>query len=110
MVFLRPPSAPPIRVNEEKALPRVKGWDTMLRFTRAVGVHADDLPPQTRGLTLPELSHLSASCATVFTDAYVRRLTQLTPRLKLRRDAPPPLTRADCVKPSQAPRNASRGA
>jgi hypothetical protein len=33
----------------------------------------------------------------VFTDAYVRRLTELTSRLKLRADAPPPLSRADCV-------------
>jgi hypothetical protein len=33
----------------------------------------------------------------VFTDAYVRRLAELTPRLKLRADAPPPLGRLDCV-------------
>jgi hypothetical protein len=46
---------------------------------------------------LPEWSHLSRKCATVFTDAYVRRLTELTPRLKLRAAAPPPLSRADCV-------------
>ena len=45
----------------------------------------------------PNWSHLSGKCATVFTDAYVRRLVQLTPRLKLRADAPPPLTRSDCV-------------
>jgi hypothetical protein len=46
---------------------------------------------------LPEWSHLSRKCAVVFTDAYVRRLTELTPRLKLRADAPPPLTRDYCV-------------
>ncbi|MCA1654236.1 MAG: hypothetical protein LC656_08690 [Sphingomonadales bacterium] len=98
VVFVRPPSARPIRVNEDKALPRAIGWDRMLRFAHAVGVHNDDLPPQVQNLTIPEFSHLNAACATVFTDAYVRRLTQLTPRLKLRVDAPPPLTRADCVK------------
>jgi hypothetical protein len=46
---------------------------------------------------IPEWSHLSRKCAAVFTDAYVRRLVQLTNRLKLRPDAPPPLSRADCV-------------
>jgi hypothetical protein len=62
----------------------------------AKGIHFDDLP-QAQNLDLPEWSHLSRKCATVFTDAYVRRLTELTPRLKLRADAPPPLGRADCV-------------
>ena len=50
---------------------------------------------------MPEWSHLTRACATVFTDAYVRRLVELTPRLKLRGDAPPPLTRADCVSPGR---------
>jgi hypothetical protein len=38
----------------------------------------------------------------VFTDAYVRRLVELTPRLRLRADAPPPLTRENCVAPTVA--------
>ena len=97
VVFVRPPSGPQLRVNEEAQVPKAKGWDMLLRNTHSVGVHFDDLPASVQGLTLPEYSHLTRKCAIVFTDAYVRRLTELTPRLKLRADAPPPLSRADCV-------------
>lgn len=97
VVFVRPPSAPELRVNEEIALPKGKGWDALLRHTKAVGVHNDDLPASVQNLTLPEWSHLNRQCATVFTDAYARALAAQTPRLKLRADAPPPLTRDDCV-------------
>jgi len=96
VIFIRPPSAPQLRVNEEAQVPKAKGWDVLLRNTHSVGIHIDDLPAA-QGLTLPEWSHLSRKCATVFTDIYVRRLTELTPRFKLRADAPPPLNRADCV-------------
>jgi hypothetical protein len=97
VVFVRPPSAPELRVNEEAQVPKAKGWDTLLRNTHSAGVHTDELPASVQGLTLPEWSHLNRRCATVFTDAYVRRLTELTPRLKLRSDAPPPLSRTNCV-------------
>jgi len=96
VVFVRPPSDPHLRVNEEAQVPKAKGWDVLLRNTKSVGIHIDDLPAA-QGLPLPEWSHLSRKCATVFTDIYVRRLTELTPRFKLRGDAPPPLSRADCV-------------
>ena len=96
VIFIRPPSAPELRVNEDQRLPRKQGWDRLLTGTQAKGIHADDLP-QAQNLVIPEYSHLSRKCAAVFTDAYVRRLVQLTPRLKLRADAPPPLSRADCV-------------
>lgn len=100
VVFVRPPSAPQLRVNEEAQVPRAKGWDALLRNTHSVGVHFDDLPASVRGLTLPEWSHLDRRCATVFTDAYVRRLTELTPRLHLRAGAPSPLDRSYCVRSS----------
>ena len=96
VMFVRPPSALPIRTNEEKRLPRAVGWDALLKAVNAKGVHIDDLPMAQR-LTVPEFSHLNGACAVVFTDAYVRRLTELTPRLKLRADAPPPLSTPDCM-------------
>ncbi|MFL6721319.1 MAG: hypothetical protein ACJ8FT_05890 [Sphingomonas sp.] len=96
VIFIRPPSAPQLRVNEQRRMPRKLGWDRLLVGANAKGIHFDDLP-QAHNLVLPEYSHLSRECAAVFTDAYVRRLVQLTPRLKLRADAPPPLSRADCV-------------
>ncbi|HEX4801324.1 MAG TPA: hypothetical protein VFU91_09135 [Sphingomicrobium sp.] len=96
VIFVRPPSAPEIRVNEQKRIPKAIGWDRLLVGANAKGIHADDLG-QAQNLLIPEWSHLSHKCATVFTDAYVRRMVELTPRLKLRADAPPPLSRADCV-------------
>jgi hypothetical protein len=96
VIFIRPPSAPQLRVNEQRRIPRKLGWDRLLVGANAKGIHFDDLP-EAQKLVLPEWSHLSRKCATVFTDAYVRRLVELTPRLKLRADAPPPLSRADCV-------------
>jgi len=104
VVFVRPPSGPQLRVNEEAQVPKAKGWDVLLRNTHSVGVHFEDLPASIQGLTLPEYSHLTRKCAVVFTDAYVRRLTELTPRLKLKPDAPPPLSRADCVPEKVASR------
>lgn len=96
VIFIRPPSAPELRSIEETRLPKAKGWDQLLAGTGAKGIHADDLA-QAQKLNIPEWSHLSARCATVFTDAYVRRLVQLTPRLRLKAGAPPPLSTADCV-------------
>ena len=101
VIFVRPPSAPQLRVNEQKRIPRKLGWDRLLIGANARGIHSDDLP-QAQDLVLPEYSHLSRRCAAVFTDAYVRRLVQLTSRLKLRSDAPRPLSRADCVPRNNA--------
>ena len=101
VIFIRPPSAPQLRVNEQKRIPRELGWDRLLIGANAKGIHADDLP-QAQNLVLPEWSHLSHKCATVFTDAYVRRLVELTARLKLRPNGPPALDRRDCVLAAQA--------
>ena len=96
VIFIRPPSAQQLRVNEQRRITKALGWDRLLVGANANGIHADELA-QAQMLVLPEWSHLSGKCATVFTDAYVRRLVQLTPRLKLRPDAPPLLSRSDCV-------------
>lgn len=95
VVFVRPPSAAELRVLEDKRLPRAKGWDPLLVAANVEGVHFDD-HPEMQGLDIPELSHLSRTCAKVFTDAYVRALSKRTARLPLRVDAPAPLTPDDC--------------
>lgn len=94
VIFIRPPSAARLRVNEERRIPKVKGWDSILATSGSKGIHADEFGEQP--WVLPELSHLSVACATVFTDLYVRRLATMTDRVALRSDAPPPLEVADC--------------
>ncbi len=101
VVFLRPPSAPDIRAIEDKHLPRARGWNALLAYTHANGIHADDLPA-VQNLVLPEGSHLTHACATVFTDAYIRGVTQRTPLLHLKAELPPLSFSRDCVPAEQA--------
>jgi hypothetical protein len=98
VVFVRPPSAPDLRVIEDKHVPRARAWDAILAFTHSNGVHIDDLP-EVQNVTLPEGSHLSRACATVFTDAYLRNLAGKTPLLHLQSGAPPALSTRNCVGP-----------
>jgi hypothetical protein len=109
VIFLRPPSAGERRETEDKLLGRARGWDALLRAAGVRGLHAFD-DPVTANLYLPEVSHLSRECATVYTDAYVRALAKLTPRIRLREDAPRPLTPADCVPPDARPATATSAA
>ena len=95
VVFVRPPSAPELRVNEDKAVSRAQGWDRLLAGADVRGAYFADYPAM-QGLVLPEDSHLSRACATVFTDAYVRAVAGLSPALTVRAAAPPPLSPADC--------------
>ena len=101
VVFLRPPSSADIRFIEDKHLPRVRGWDALLAYTHTKGIHADDLATA-QGLVLPEGSHLTQACATVFTDAYVRSVAQQTPLLHLTASLPPALSSHDCVQNPQS--------
>jgi len=101
VVFVRPPSAPDLRTVEDKHLPRAKGWDALLAYTHTNGIHIDDLPAA-QNLTLPESSHLSRACATVFTDAYIRSLADQTALLHLRPNSAPRLSTRNCVQPSAA--------
>jgi hypothetical protein len=96
VVFVRPPSAAQIRVLEDKNLPRAQGWDPLLRAANVKGIHADEMPA-TAGIRFPELSHVSRACRAVFTDAYVRALTKLTPRIQLVSTAPPEITASACL-------------
>jgi hypothetical protein len=95
VVFVRPPSTGPLRTAEEKRLPRKQGWDPLLTAAGVRGIHFDDYASM-RGLDLPEWSHLSRRCATVYTDAYVRELVKASTRVTLRADAPAPLGPGDC--------------
>jgi hypothetical protein len=96
VVFVRPPSSPDLRSIEDKHIPRSRGWNPLLAYTNSKGVHIDDLPT-VQNLTLPEHSHLTHSCATVFTDAYIRSVASKTSLMPLRPDAPPTLSTSDCV-------------
>jgi hypothetical protein len=99
VVFVRPPSAPDLRAVEDKHIPRARGWNPLLAYTHANGIHGDDLPAA-QNLTLPEGSHLTRACATVFTDAYIRSVAQQTLLLHLKPNLPPALSTHDCVQPS----------
>ena len=101
VVFVRPPSAPDLRAVEDKHTPRARAWDALLAYTNTKGIHSDDLPT-VQNLTLPESSHLSQACATVFTDAYVRIVAEQTPLLHLKPDGPTALSTHDCVQPTVA--------
>jgi hypothetical protein len=100
VIFLKPPSRGAVLENEKRIVPREKAWDPLLVAASVKGLHFED-DPVARELFLPELSHLSRACATVYTDSYVRQLASIAPRIKLRADAPPPLTPKDC-KPTEA--------
>lgn len=95
VIFLRPPSRGPYQASESRRAPRDRVWGPLLATAGVKGLYAADDPVASQ-LFLPELSHLSRACSTVYTDSYVRRLTQLTQRLKLRADAPAPLSPRDC--------------
>lgn len=75
VVFVRPPSAGPLRENEARRIPRAWGWDRLLRATGAFGIHFEDYP-EMQNLDLPEWSHLSRESAARFTRAYATTLAQ----------------------------------
>lgn len=101
VIFIRPPSRGPFRENENRIVPREQVWDALLTAAHVQGLHADDDPVASH-LFLPELSHVSRACASVYTDSFVRRLALLTPQLKLRADAPAPLAATDCPPSAEA--------
>jgi len=97
VVFVRPPSGPDMRAIEDKHIPKARAWDALLAYTHTNGIHTDDLPAS-QNLVLPEGSHLTRACATVFTDAYIRVVAQQTPLLHLKSDLPRALSTQDCVQ------------
>jgi hypothetical protein len=83
VVFVRPPSAGLYYEHEQRAAPRAKTWDRLLKETGAFGIFFDDYP-EMRGLDVPEWSHLSRDSAVKFTRAYVTVLARDVPWLKAR--------------------------
>lgn len=83
VVFVRLPSAGPIRDNENLRAPRDAVWDTLIRGTGTIGIHFEDHPSM-QGLDLPEWSHLTRESAIRFTDAYVGIINErvIIPRRK----------------------------
>lgn len=101
VIFIRPPSRGLIQDKENRFAPRTQVWDALLAAAAVHGLHADDDPVASE-LFIPELSHVSRACSSVYTDSFVRRLTLLSPRVKLRADAPAPLKATDCPPTAEA--------
>ena len=68
VVFVRPPSAGPLRELERKFSPREAFWDRLLAVTGAAGIHFEDYP-ELAGFDCPEWSHLTARDAVRYTQA-----------------------------------------
>jgi hypothetical protein len=96
VVYVRPPSNGPLYERHVAYLPRSEGWQALLDGAAVKGVHFEDLPALS-GITIPEFSHVSAACAPVMTDAFVRAIAAVGPWFRLRADAPPALIAADCA-------------
>jgi hypothetical protein len=95
VIFVRPPAGGSLLESENAVLPRSRGWDPLMQGAQVKGLHYLD-DPVSSALFPPELSHLSKACSTVYTDAYVRQLAQITDRVKLLENAPAALTSKDC--------------
>ena len=83
VVFIRSPSAGLYYEHEQRAAPRARTWDRLLKETGSFGIFFDDYP-EMRGLEVPEWSHLSRDSAVKFTRAYVNVLAREVPWLKSR--------------------------
>lgn len=70
VVFVRPPSNGPVRVNERLRAPRTRVWDRLISETGTVGIHFEDYREMT-DLDQPEWSHVTRDSARRFTGAYV---------------------------------------
>ncbi|MCC6414008.1 MAG: hypothetical protein IT270_20335 [Saprospiraceae bacterium] len=66
VIFVRTPSSDPMLTGENKAFPREKYWDRLLKETNCPGIHFADYEPINH-FVCPELSHLSPQDAVEFT-------------------------------------------
>ena len=81
-------------MGERMGFARERFWDPLLTAAKVEGIHFEDFASM-QGLKVPEESHLSRACATVFTDAYVREVANRTERVKIRPEHAEPMAK-DC--------------
>lgn len=93
VVFVRPPSTGDYYAFEQKALPRPRTWDPLMKAVGVPGIHFEDYP-QLQGLDQPEWSHLSHADAKRFTLA-LAPLVQRELGRQERVAAAPPMVSAD---------------
>jgi hypothetical protein len=75
VVFVRTPSSGTYYQGENKAFPRDKFWDRLLKETNSPGIHFKDYPA-IANFDCPELSHLKKSDAVIFTKHFFELLSQ----------------------------------
>lgn len=92
VILLRPPSDGALREGERMGFARTRFWDPLLVAAKVEGIHYEDFATM-QGLKVPEESHLTRACATVFTDAYVRELANRTDRVKIRPEHAVPMAK-----------------
>ena len=68
VLFVRPPSAGPYLVSDDREFPRAQAWDVLLAKTGAPGIYFSDYP-ELSGFDPPEWSHLKLADARKFTAA-----------------------------------------
>ena len=75
VIFVRTPSSGPMAKGEQKAYPRQRYWEAMLRYVQADGIHYSD-DPGTANMICPEWSHLSPKDAITYTHHLVNTLRE----------------------------------
>jgi hypothetical protein len=77
VLFVRMPSDGDLWEFEQKAFPREKFWDRLLKHTGATGIHFADYP-QLADIPCIEWSHLAPAEAKTFTREFIPLLQQTT--------------------------------
>lgn len=73
IVFVRLPHSGGLKELEDRATPRARTWDPILKVTGAPGIYYSDFP-ELAGFSCPEWSHLSAGDSVEFTKRLVPHL------------------------------------
>ena len=73
IVFVRFPFTGELKVLEDRATPRARDWDRLLKETKAPGIYFEDFP-ELASFNCPEWSHLSAGDSVEFSKRLVPHL------------------------------------